>query len=119
MNNLELLEEERLLPMLEEAGIVVSGENFQLPEIFLMEMTAISDHLTELESDPDEKVFGILKTAVVAAEEEMLEEAAEAVNGYDPTNADAAVLEKLKIFYFKRKFLLQIKERVSIFASRN
>lgn len=110
---------ERLRHVLEQHGTIVPGEKMQLPEHFLLEMTDLAEHIAALETDPDEKAYGILKSSLDAAEEEMEEEAQPVLHGYEYTNTDEGILEELKFFYFKKKYFLQINKRLSTFASRN
>lgn len=105
--------------VLQQKGLLEDGEKFQLPPAFLMEMMELNENLVELEFDPDENELAVLQQQIITLENELYSEVKPIIDTYDDNLISAAALEKLKMFYFKRKYFLRIKERFSTFATRN
>lgn len=105
--------------VLQQKGLLEDGGEFQLPPAFLMEMMELNESLVELEFDPAENEITTLKKQITTLENELYSEVKPIIDTYDDSLISAAALEKLKIFYFKRKYFLRIKERFSTFATRN
>lgn len=105
--------------VLQQKGLLEDGDKFQLPPSFLMEMMELNENLVELEFDPAEKEIQTLQHQITSLEIELYNEVKPIIDDYDDSLISAAALEKLKIFYFKRKYFLRIKERFSTFAARN
>ncbi|MET6997633.1 Fe-S protein assembly co-chaperone HscB [Chitinophaga defluvii] len=115
LGNPELL----LQYVLQQKGLLEDTEKFQLPSAFLMEMMELNESLVELEFDPEENEIVALQHQIVAMENALYSEVRSIIDTYDDSLISAVALEKLKIFYFKRKYFLRIKERFSTFAARN
>lgn len=112
-------EHDLLQYVLELKGLLVEGDKHPLPQLFLMEMMDINEKLMELEYDPDEEAIAALYQDVTAMEDELYEEVAGIVAGFNEAEAAPAAMDKLKEYYYKRKYLLRIQDKLSTFASRN
>jgi molecular chaperone HscB len=112
-------EHELLQYVLELKGLLADSDRYALPQLFLMEMMDINEKLMELEYDPDEEAIAALHLDVTAMEQELYSEVAGIMAGFNEGEVPAEGLEKLKEYYYKRKYLLRIKEKLSTFASRN
>lgn len=113
--------ESRLAYILEQHNLIGEGTKTELPPIFLMEVMELNEQLMELEFefDPDsvavlQKGFSDLWNGLEAKTNPLLEQ-------YEnlPENEKAKVLEQIKIYYLKRKYLLRIKETLATFAHRS
>ena len=103
----------RLNKLLEEE------EKYSLPPAFLMEMMELNEAVSEYEEDAENT---LLKNQ---AEQEMnaqmnawKAEMEPLLQAFEQNNEDKEVLIKIKDFYFRKKYLLRIKERLTTFASR-
>ena len=111
-------EHELLQYVLELKGLLGDHDKHALPQLFLMEMMDINEKLMELEYDPDEEAIAALHLDVTAMEQELYSEVAGLIAGFEE-GLPATAMDKLKEYYYKRKYLLRIKEKLSTFASRN
>ncbi len=85
-------------------AIVESDEKYQLPPAFLMQMMELNETLTEKD--------GVTVAAELAEiEKTLLEEIKPVLDNYT-SNTDAAAMEKLKAYYYKKKYLKRILERL-------
>ena len=85
-------------------GVVETDEKFQLPNDFLMEMMDINETLDEKD--------GVTVTAELAAiEKEMYASIAPVLKDSSKHN-DPASLQKLKLYYYKKKYIQRILARL-------
>lgn len=85
-------------------GVVETDEKYQLPPDFLMEMMEINETLDEKD--------GVTVTAELAAIEKELYAAIEPVLKDAALHNDPASLEKLKLYYYKKKYIQRILARL-------
>ncbi len=76
-------------------------EKFQLPPAFLMEMMELNE---ELSADSAQQIEDL--------EKELYLEVAHIINNYDDATANTAELLKLKEYYYKKKYLQRILDRL-------
>ncbi|MES2419408.1 MAG: Fe-S protein assembly co-chaperone HscB [Bacteroidota bacterium] len=92
---------------------LVEGENYILPQAFLMEMMEVNEALMDLEFDPDPIRLAELKTQVAKIQERLAEELDGLMTTFDnhsaETNKDEP-LKKIKDIYYRNKYLYRIKE---------
>jgi molecular chaperone HscB len=112
-------EHDLLQYVLELKGLLAEGDKYPLPQLFLMEMMDINEKLMELDYDPDEEAIAALHREVMAMESELYSQVAGIVAGFDEAEVESREMDKLKEYYYKQKYLLRIKEKLSTFASRN
>lgn len=112
-------EHDLLQYVLELKGLLTEGDKYPLPQLFLMEMMDINEKLIELDYDPDEEAIAALHLDVTAMEGELYSQVAGIMAKFDNTELSPEALDKLKEYYYKRKYLLRIQEKLSTFASRN
>ena len=110
----------RLQYILDTHGLLDETKKNQLPNSFLMEMMDINEQIMELEMDPETagvkqiKVDSDLILATLEKEVEPLMQAYPTLAENEKTDA----LEKIKIYYLKKKYLLRIQESLDKFAAR-
>lgn len=107
----------RIKYVLECKGLMEEGEKYQLPPMFLMEMMEVNEALMELQFEPDPQSLQTLTKQVDAIESNLFEEVAQIIENYEDGVSDEEDLKKVKIFYFKRRYLLRIRESFSRFAA--
>jgi molecular chaperone HscB len=111
-------EQELLQYVLELKGLLADSDKYALPQLFLMEMMDINEKLMELEYDPDEEAIATLHLDVTAMEQELYSQVVGVIAGFAET-VPAVEMDKLREYYYKKKYLLRIKDKLSTFASRN
>ena len=103
--------------ILKAHGLVNEGAKPQLPADFLMEMMDINERLMEIE---DKGQLADITAEVLAIEGDMNEELRGLTNGYmqlDDT-AKESRLNDIASIYYRKKYLLRIKESLDTFAAR-
>jgi molecular chaperone HscB len=111
----------KLLPyILELKGVLVDGEKYNLPQSFLMEMMEVNEALMELEFDADEESIIKATEDVVAMESTLTQELTLAVTQFDiaAENQKTIALNQIKDIYYRKKYLLRIRESIDKFAIR-
>lgn len=89
---------------LQTTGLIEPDEKFDLPPEFLMEMMDINEALTENEAAAAKQVQ--------AYEEKLWEEVKHIILNYHMADTDGADLQKLKAYYYKKKYLRRILDRL-------
>ncbi|NUQ25894.1 MAG: Fe-S protein assembly co-chaperone HscB [Saprospiraceae bacterium] len=92
------------------------GQN-EVPSDFLAEMMELNEALMELEFDFEEEMLKKVSLQVDELEKGLYEEVAPLLIGYDDQQATPEALSAIKDYYFKRKYLLRIRENLSKFAT--
>lgn len=94
-------------------------EKYNLPSAFLMEMMDLNEAISEYEMEPENET---LRTQAVNRIEEQTRQWKEDVGPltaqYDAGNHSGELLLKIKDYYFRKKYLLRIQQRIDTFASR-
>lgn len=99
-------------------GLLAQDEKYNLPPAFLMEMMELNEAITEYEMDENNE--SAKKNAIAALKEQMdsWNAAVEPlVAQFDEGGRSQELLLKIKDFYFRRKYLLRIQQRVFTFAA--
>ena len=111
-------EDSRIKYVLELKGLVEEGEKYQLPPMFLMEMMEINEALMELQFEPDASKLQEIAKEVKNTEESLFENVKQIIENYeDGVESEDADLKKVKEYYFKRRYLLRIRESLNKFAT--
>ncbi len=99
-------EDQTLEYFLLQTGTIVTDEKFSLPPDFLMEMMDINEAIGEIENEEVKKqINNFIETLNTPVQELLNKE-----NLIEPT---AEELEKLKIYYYKKKYLHRILDRLN------
>jgi molecular chaperone HscB len=94
------------------------GGQIAPPQDFLMEMMEINEALMELEFDFDEKQFDVLKNNLQNIENQLDSEINPILEKWTESTAAADVqLVQIRNYFFKKKYLLRIRENLSKFAA--
>ena len=89
---------------LQEQGVIQTDEKYQLPPDFLMEMMELNETLTEKD--------GVTLAEEMADIERPLLEEIKPILEKSATDMDDSELEKLKAYYYKKKYLKRILARL-------
>ncbi len=93
--------------------------NEKLPQDFLMEMMALNENLMELAFGLDKSMYDSTLKSVNDLQTNLYETIQPLLGAYsenDPPQYQAEMLEKIKNFYLKMRYLLRIREKLLIFA---
>lgn len=105
----------RLPYVLELKGVLVAGENYTLPQAFLLDMLEINEALMELEFEPEGAQRAQLSQQVAELEQALQAEMDALMRAVDAGDASEATLAALKDAYYRSKYIQRIKARLSGF----
>jgi molecular chaperone HscB len=94
-------------------------EKYSLPPAFLMEMMDLNEAISEYEMEPENDT--LRNQAISNIDEQTTqwqEEVTPLTTQYDAGNHSNELLLKIKDYYFRKKYLLRIQQRINTFASR-
>jgi len=100
-------------------GLLEEEEKYSLAPAFLMEMMDLNELLSEYEAEPENdryktQVTGTLKSQLEQWEQEVLK----LTDKFDAGEQNKELLLQIKDYYFRKKYLLRIQERIDRFAAR-
>jgi molecular chaperone HscB len=113
--------QKRLHYILELKEQLVEGENYALPQSFLMEMMDVNEALMELEFDTDAKKLAELKNQIAEIEDALNNELTALTSSFDVSDAaeQEDALKAIKDIYYRNKYLWRIRESLSKFATNS
>jgi molecular chaperone HscB len=91
--------------VLQLKGLLAENEKYELPPFFLMEMMELNEKLVE--EDPE-----IFKQEVAGLENDLHREVKGIIENYNDDTVTTENLLKLKEYYFKKKYLHRILDRM-------
>lgn len=109
--------DKRMRYVLELENILTEDGKNKIPQSFLMEMMAINEAMMELQFDFNHSTYQQLQQDFKKMETTLNESIEPLLQKYTPNTTSQATLKKIKDFYFKKRYLLRIKENLSKFAS--
>jgi len=100
-------------------GLLEDEEKYNLPPAFLMEMMDLNEAISDYEMDTDN---GTLKNQATQSLKEQLDqwnaEVKPLTDRFDKGEQGQELLLQIKDYYFRKKYLLRIQERINKFAAR-
>lgn len=107
--------QKRLHYILELKGLLVEGENYALPQDFLMEMMEVNEALMDLEFDPDAEKLKIVKDQISNFEQGLTSELNQLTQKFYTTSLpeQEELLKSIKDIYYRNKYLFRIKESLT------
>lgn len=104
----------RLHYILELKGVLVEGENYSLPQEFLMDMMDINEALMDLQLEPDAVRLSALKADVSGVEQGIIDEIASLTAKFDEQDGDGQSdsLAAIKDLYYRNKYLQRIRDSI-------
>lgn len=103
--------QKRLQYILELKGQLIEGENYTLPQHFLMEMMEVNEALMELEFEPNADQLVQVKKQVAEIEQALTKELQTLMTSFDEQiGKEEEVLKAIKDSYYRNKYILRIKE---------
>ncbi|WP_432710379.1 Fe-S protein assembly co-chaperone HscB [Pedobacter sp.] len=107
--------QKRLHYILELKGLIQEGENYVLPQAFLMDMMEVNEALMDLEFEPDAAKLLEVRMQVDEIEKGLFDELSALTTGFEnlPEAEQQEALLKIKDIYYRNKYLLRIGETLS------
>lgn len=101
-------------------GALVEGEKYTLPQDFLMDMMEVNEALMEMEFDADEKQIKSVSSEVDALEQALNQELESHTGQFEDANSEQqeSILHEIKDIWYRKKYLLRIRESINKFATR-
>ena len=108
----------RMKHILDIYGMLAENEQVSLPREFLLEMMELNESFEELDlTDP--VVRADVEEVVESVEEDLVEEVSPWLKKFEDGQRDKQVMEGIRDYYLKSKYLLRIKENMANFADPN
>jgi molecular chaperone HscB len=100
--------------ILELKGILTEGENYVLPQTFLMEMMEVNEALMDLQFEPDAERLNALKSEVDHIEKEISDQISLLTLDFDTKDdtQQKEVLVAVKDLYYRNKYLFRIRDSI-------
>lgn len=100
-------------------GILEDDEKYALPPAFLMEMMDINEAISDYEMNPEDENARQMAENSLNEQLELWEDATKVlIDRYENDDQAKEWLPQIKDQYFRKKYLLRIKERIDRFAAR-
>lgn len=96
----------------------LTADSSALPQSFLMEMMDINEQLMELEFDFEEAVYTKLLSELDGLEDSLLQGVSGVLRDWKDGVSDDSELVAVKEYYYKKRYLLRIRENLNKFAVR-
>ncbi len=108
--------DKRLAYLLELHGCQLESSGAQLPPDFLMEMMEWNETLAELEEKPNARDLSAFRQKLEELENQLQKDILPIMQNYNFKSATEEQINALQNFFFKRRYLLRIKEKLATFA---
>ncbi len=107
--------QKRIHYILSLKGLLEEGENYKLPQSFLMEMMEVNEALMDLQFEPDAEKLAQVKSEIDNIEAALTKESASLAQSYDmqAPEAQQATLLAIKDLYYRNKYLYRIRESLA------
>lgn len=111
--------QKRLQYILELKDHVKEGENYALPQDFLMDMMDVNETLMDLEFEPNAAKLASVKQEIETFEQSLNEELNQHTTTFDAatTAEQEDVLKAIKDIYYRNKYLWRIKQSLARMGS--
>lgn len=96
-------------------GIVKEGENYTLPQSFLMEMMDVNETIMDLQFDPDTEKLIQVKAEIEGIEQGLGHQLQQLTKAFDESSgaAQEAILSEIKDVYYRNRYMLRLKESLA------
>ena len=108
-------DQKRLHYVLELKGHLVEGENYSLPQSFLMEMMEVNEAIMELEFNPEDAKFEELTNQISNIENSLINDLKALTFSFDTSSGidQEDGLKAIKDIFYRNKYLRRIKESLA------
>ncbi|WP_219226580.1 Fe-S protein assembly co-chaperone HscB [Pedobacter antarcticus] len=107
--------QKRLHYILELKGMLAEGEQYNLPQEFLMEMMEVNEELMDLQFDPDAAKLAVIKGQVAEISLTLDSSLEILTSGFEEQDsaAQGETLKRVKDIYFRKKYLTRINDSIA------
>lgn len=106
----------KILPyVLELKGIITEGENYTLPQSFLMEMMDVNEVIMDLQFDPDADKLNQVKLEIQEIENSLDGQLTSLTKKFDEKSDGEgdSLLSEIKDMYYRNKYIQRLKQSVN------
>lgn len=95
--------------------VITEGENYTLPQSFLMEMMDVNEAIMDLQFDPDADKTEQIKKQIIDITKNLDQELAQCTQGFETLDAEqqTAQLAKIKDIFYRSKYLHRLKQSLA------
>ncbi len=94
--------------VLQLKGMLEEDEKYQLPSDFLFEVMELNEQLMEAKMEENEVNLSSVKSSIAALQQEIYKRVESLIQNYKDETTSADELQRLKEYYFKKKYLDRI-----------
>ncbi len=94
--------------VLQLKGMLEEDEKYQLPSDFLLEVMELNEQLMEAKVEEKEVNLSSVKSSIAALQQEIYKPVESLIQNYKNETTSADELQRLKEYYFKKKYLDRI-----------
>lgn len=112
---------DKLLPyILTLKGVLEEGEKYNLPQSFLMDMMEVNEAIMELEFDDNPEQLQSVEKNVDKIEKKLNQLYSLLIADFEQSTGEdeGEILQKIKDIWYRKKYLLRIRESINKFAAR-
>lgn len=106
--------QKRIKYVLELAGVSFEEGKETVPQDFLMEMMDINEEIMEFQMDPEKEVLNQLLDKLYGLEELLDKTIDDKLVNFNLENVNYEHLSKIKEYYLKSKYLVRVKNNLSV-----
>lgn len=95
--------------------VIAEGENYTLPQSFLMEMMDVNEAIMDLQFDPDPEKMAEIKQQITDFAQNLDQELAQYTQGFEALDAEqqTAQLAKIKDIHYRSKYLYRLQQSLT------
>lgn len=95
--------------------VIAEGENYTLPQSFLMEMMDVNEAIMDLQFDPDPEKTAEIKQQITDFAQNLDQELAQYTQGFETLDNEqqATQLAKIKDIHYRSKYLHRLQESLT------
>ncbi len=95
--------------------VIAEGENYTLPQSFLMEMMDVNEAIMDLQFDPDPEKTAEIKQQITDFAQNLDQELAQYTQGFEALDAEqqTAQLAKIKDIHYRSKYLHRLQQSLT------
>jgi len=95
--------------------VIAEGENYTLPQSFLMEMMEVNEAIMDLQFDPDAEKAEQIKQQIADIAQNLDQELTQHTNNFETLDMEqqTAQLSKIKDIYYRSKYLHRLQESLT------
>lgn len=95
--------------------VIAEGENYTLPQSFLMEMMDVNEAIMDMQFDPDQEKMAEIKQQITDFAQNLDQELAQYTQGFEALDVEqqTAQLAKIKDIHYRSKYLHRLQQSLT------